>query len=153
MPVPLYPEERDPSISWGSNSCTHWIGSWVDPRAGLDDRKNWTPVSAGEVGWTSERYEELNILDHTDTRTPTPLSSSPKPVAIPTALPSLMLGHARYKVNAIMPSHIMWGCFHENFDYLNSRIIQDRFETHKWFLQIAGIRIASELILHYLKFA
>jgi hypothetical protein len=28
-PLPLYPRERAPSI--------HFIGGWVDPRAGLDD--------------------------------------------------------------------------------------------------------------------
>jgi hypothetical protein len=28
-PRPLYPWERAPG--------THWIGGWVDPRAGLDD--------------------------------------------------------------------------------------------------------------------
>jgi hypothetical protein len=28
-PRPLYPRERTPD--------THWIGGWVDPRAGLDD--------------------------------------------------------------------------------------------------------------------
>jgi hypothetical protein len=27
--LPLYPEERAPG--------THWLGGWVDPRAGLDD--------------------------------------------------------------------------------------------------------------------
>jgi hypothetical protein len=36
---------------------THWIGGWVDPRAGLDDVEK--------------------ILDLTGTRTPTPRSSSP----------------------------------------------------------------------------
>jgi hypothetical protein len=36
---------------------THWIGGWVDPRAGLDDVEK--------------------ILDPTGTRTPTPRSSSP----------------------------------------------------------------------------
>jgi hypothetical protein len=28
-PLPLYPRERTPG--------THFIGGWVDPRAGLDD--------------------------------------------------------------------------------------------------------------------
>jgi hypothetical protein len=32
-PLPLYPRERDPS--------THFIGGWVDPRAGLDDMEKW----------------------------------------------------------------------------------------------------------------
>jgi hypothetical protein len=36
-----------------------------------------------------ERYGELKILGLTGTRTPTPRSSSPQPVAIPTALPWL----------------------------------------------------------------
>jgi hypothetical protein len=38
-------------------SGTHWIGGWVDLRAGLDDVEK--------------------ILDPTGTRTPTPQSSSP----------------------------------------------------------------------------
>jgi hypothetical protein len=38
-------------------SGTHWIGGWVDPRAGLDDVEK--------------------ILDYTGSRTPTPRSSSP----------------------------------------------------------------------------
>jgi hypothetical protein len=38
---------------------THWIGGWVDPRAGLDD------------------VEKEKILDPTRIRTPTPRSSSP----------------------------------------------------------------------------
>jgi hypothetical protein len=33
MPLPLYPRERDPG--------THFIGGWVDPRAGLDDMEKW----------------------------------------------------------------------------------------------------------------
>jgi hypothetical protein len=33
MPRPLNPRERAPG--------THWIGSWVDPRVGLDDMENW----------------------------------------------------------------------------------------------------------------
>jgi hypothetical protein len=37
-------------------SDTHWIGGWVDPRAGLDDVEK--------------------ILDTTGTRTPTPRSST-----------------------------------------------------------------------------
>jgi hypothetical protein len=36
---------------------THWLGGWVDPRAGLDDVEK--------------------ILDPTGTRTPTPRLSSP----------------------------------------------------------------------------
>jgi hypothetical protein len=39
---------------------THWIGGWVDPRAGLDDVEK--------------------ILDPTGIRTPTPQSSSPWPM-------------------------------------------------------------------------
>jgi hypothetical protein len=46
---------------------THWIGGWVDHRAGLDDVEK--------------------VSDPTETRLPTPRSSSPWPVAIPTALP------------------------------------------------------------------
>jgi hypothetical protein len=46
---------------------TNWVGGWVDPCDGLDD-------------------VEKKILDPTGTRTPTPWSSSPWPVAIPTAL-------------------------------------------------------------------
>jgi hypothetical protein len=48
---------------------THCIGGLVDPRAGLDDMEK--------------------ILDPIVTRTPTPRSSSPQPVAIPTALSRL----------------------------------------------------------------
>jgi hypothetical protein len=33
MPLPLYPREWAPG--------THFIGSWVDPRAGLDDMEKW----------------------------------------------------------------------------------------------------------------
>jgi hypothetical protein len=29
MPQPVYPQEKTPG--------THWIGGWVDPRAGLND--------------------------------------------------------------------------------------------------------------------
>jgi hypothetical protein len=43
--------------------CTHWIGGWVNPRAGLDDLEN-------------------KILHLTGTRTSTSRSSSPQPVAI-----------------------------------------------------------------------
>jgi hypothetical protein len=32
-PLPLYPRERAPG--------THFIGGWVDPRAGLDDMEKW----------------------------------------------------------------------------------------------------------------
>jgi hypothetical protein len=32
-PLPLYPRERAPD--------THFIGGWVDPRAGLDDMEKW----------------------------------------------------------------------------------------------------------------
>jgi hypothetical protein len=32
-PLPLYPRERAPD--------THFIGGWVDPRAGLDDTEKW----------------------------------------------------------------------------------------------------------------
>jgi hypothetical protein len=32
-PLPLYPRERAPG--------THFIGGWVDPRAGLDDMAKW----------------------------------------------------------------------------------------------------------------
>jgi hypothetical protein len=32
-PLPLYPRERAPG--------THYIGGWVDPRAGLDDMEKW----------------------------------------------------------------------------------------------------------------
>jgi hypothetical protein len=39
-------------------ACTHWIGGWLDPRAGLDDL-------------------EKRILDLTETRTPTSRSFSP----------------------------------------------------------------------------
>jgi hypothetical protein len=42
---------------------TYWLGGWVDPRASMDD-------------------VEI-ILHTTGTRTPTPRSSSQKPVAIP----------------------------------------------------------------------
>jgi hypothetical protein len=49
-PSCFIPGERAPS--------THWIGGWVDPRAGLDDR-------------------EEKILDPTGTRTPTLQSSGP----------------------------------------------------------------------------
>jgi hypothetical protein len=49
---------------------THWIGGWVDPKAGLDDVEK--------------------ILDPTATRTPTTWSSSPQPVAIPTTLSQLL---------------------------------------------------------------
>jgi hypothetical protein len=57
---------------------THWIGGWVDPRAGLDDVEK--------------------ILDPTGTRTPTPRSSSPEPVAIPTTL-SRIPGSFRKNIN------------------------------------------------------
>jgi hypothetical protein len=33
MPLPLYPWQRSPG--------THYIGGWVDPRAGLDDMEKW----------------------------------------------------------------------------------------------------------------
>jgi hypothetical protein len=33
MHLPLYPRERAPG--------THFIGGWVDPRAGLDDVEKW----------------------------------------------------------------------------------------------------------------
>jgi hypothetical protein len=33
MPLPLYPRERAPG--------THFIGGWVDHRAGLDDMEKW----------------------------------------------------------------------------------------------------------------
>jgi hypothetical protein len=33
-PLPLYPRERAPG--------THFIGGWVNPRAGLDDLEKWT---------------------------------------------------------------------------------------------------------------
>jgi hypothetical protein len=52
---------------------THWIGGWVDPRAGMDD------------------VEKRKIFDHTRTRTPTHRSSSPLPVAIPSTLSRIML--------------------------------------------------------------
>jgi hypothetical protein len=45
---------------------SHWVGGWVDPRAGVD--------------------EVEKILDPTGTRTPTSWSSSPQLVAIPTTL-------------------------------------------------------------------
>jgi hypothetical protein len=32
-PLPLYPRERAPG--------THFVGGWVDPRAGLDDMEKW----------------------------------------------------------------------------------------------------------------
>jgi hypothetical protein len=32
-PLPLYPQERAPD--------THFLGGWVDPRAGLDDMEKW----------------------------------------------------------------------------------------------------------------
>jgi hypothetical protein len=35
-PLPLYPRERAPT--------THFIGCWVDPRAGLDDMEKWKIV-------------------------------------------------------------------------------------------------------------
>jgi hypothetical protein len=57
------PEERAPG--------THCIGGWVDSREGLDDVEK--------------------ILDTTESRTPLPRSSSPSPVAIPTALYWLFL--------------------------------------------------------------
>jgi hypothetical protein len=53
-PVDLTPGEKA--------AGTHFIGGWVDPKAGLDD-----------VG---------KILDHTGTRIHTLRSSSPSPVAI-----------------------------------------------------------------------
>jgi hypothetical protein len=60
------------STSGETAPSTHWIGGWVDPRAYLDDVEN-------------------KILDPTGTRTATPRSYSPLPVAIPTALSRL--GH------------------------------------------------------------
>jgi hypothetical protein len=60
-PLPLYTQPR-----------THWIGSWVCPRDGPDD------------------VEKRKILYPTGTRTPTPQSSSPYPVAIPTELSRLL---------------------------------------------------------------
>jgi hypothetical protein len=73
-------------ISLTSASCpshftpgTHWIGGWVEPRAGLDD------------------FGEKKILDPTGTRTPTPQSSS-QSVSIPTTLSQLpILIHIGYK--------------------------------------------------------
>jgi hypothetical protein len=50
----------------------HWIGDCVNPRACLDMEKK--------------------ILEPTGTRTPTPRSSSPYPVAMPTALSQLFIG-------------------------------------------------------------
>jgi hypothetical protein len=35
MPLPLYPRRKAPG--------THWIGNWVDPRAGLDDLEKTLP--------------------------------------------------------------------------------------------------------------
>jgi hypothetical protein len=49
---------------------SHWIGGWAGARAGLDNVEK--------------------ILDPTGTRTPTPLSSSQQPVAMPTELPRLL---------------------------------------------------------------
>jgi hypothetical protein len=49
-PCRFTPGERVPDA--------HWIGGWVDPRAGLDDAKR-------------------KILDPAGTQTPTPRSSSP----------------------------------------------------------------------------
>jgi hypothetical protein len=43
-PLPLYPRERAPG--------THFIGGWVDPRAGLDD------------------MDKRKFFDLTETRTP-----------------------------------------------------------------------------------
>jgi hypothetical protein len=60
----LYPQDIAPS--------NHWLGGWVSPRGGLG-------------------YGEVKILDPTETRTPTARSSSPQPVAIPTALPRLQI--------------------------------------------------------------
>jgi hypothetical protein len=50
---------------------THWIGGWMGPRTGLDAVEK--------------------ILDPTGTRTLTPRSSSPLPVAIPTELSWLLV--------------------------------------------------------------
>jgi hypothetical protein len=36
-PLPLYPRERAPG--------THFMGGWVDPRAGLDDMEKWKFVT------------------------------------------------------------------------------------------------------------
>jgi hypothetical protein len=41
----------------------------------------------------SGRRGEAKILDSTETRTPTPLSYSPKPVAVPTALFQLLTAY------------------------------------------------------------
>jgi hypothetical protein len=51
---------------------THWLGGWVDPRAGLDAVEKWKFLPPG-------------------TRTPTPWSSSPYLFVVPTALPFISL--------------------------------------------------------------
>jgi hypothetical protein len=40
-PLPLYPQERV--------LCTHWIGVWVGPRAGLDDTETLKFLSIAEL--------------------------------------------------------------------------------------------------------
>jgi hypothetical protein len=60
-PGRFIPGDKSPGI--------HWIGSWVAPRASLDDVEK--------------------ILGPTGTQTTTPRSSSPQPVAIPTELSRL----------------------------------------------------------------
>jgi hypothetical protein len=61
---------------------THWTWGWVDPRAGLDEKK---------------------IIDPSGTWTPTRRSSSPYPVAIPTELSRLPLARLVTPHNGLFP--------------------------------------------------
>jgi hypothetical protein len=66
--------------------------SWLFIRRGKEPRyplHRWRDGPQSRSG----RYGEVKILDLAGNRTPTPQSSSPQPVAIPTALPRLPEGN------------------------------------------------------------
>jgi hypothetical protein len=71
---PLYPREKTPPPG------THWIGGWMDPRAGLDDLKKRKFLTLSGLG------------------TPTHRSSSPSPVTIPTELSQLSVSPVYSKI-------------------------------------------------------